>query len=408
MSMVAGFRLIETLPDLEALGKQLAGEQVLAVDIEADSFHHYFPKVCLVQISTNKQTFIIDPLATGNLGALQPLFSTHKIKKVFHGADYDIRSLFRDFSIKVNNLFDTMIASQFLGEKDVGLAATVKRRFGILLNKKYQKANWSKRPLGRNMLLYAAHDTAYLIGLYWELERELTSKGRLSWVEEEYEILSAECAHGAKTESVFQSAKGQDPSDDLNHRVSSGTQPETTHLFKRFKGARKMAPRDLAILENLLQFRESAAMQEDRPPFRLFRNHLINDLVAAKPTDLAALSEPPRLPADFMKRYAKRALKAIRSGLELPEDRLPSFPKAKRLPRDPKKEARIKRLKAWRELKARQLEMEPGLMCNNVLLGVLAEANPKAPNDLEAIPKMKKWQRAAFGKELIDVLCKVV
>ncbi len=387
--MTEGFQLIQTLSDLRSFSKRLAEEEVVAVDIEADSLHRYSPKVCLVQVSANRQSFIVDPLATGNLDAFRPVFANHKIKKIFHGADYDIRSLFRDFAIKTNNIFDTMIASQFLGEKDVGLAAVVKKRFGIVLNKQYQRANWSRRPLSPSMLLYAAHDTAFLIQLYWELERELKAKQRLGWVEEECELLSAECTQANKTGPV---------------PGTGGTNPPTPDLFKRFKGARKMQPRELAVLENLLQFREKIAVQKDKPPFRIFRNHVIKDLVAAKPADGAALNKVSSMPADFMKRYAKGALKAIRRGLDQPEDSLPSFPKAKRPSRDPEKTARLKRLKAWRESKAHELEMALGLVCNNALLGTLAEANPKTPDNLEAIPKMKKWQRAVLGKELIRVL----
>ena len=388
-------QLIETLCDLECLGKQLAGEEVLAVDTEADSLHHYFPKVCLIQISTNQHTFVIDSLAIRTLDVLRPLFSNHKIKKVFHGADYDLRSLFRDFSIEVRNLFDTMVASQFMGKKELSLAAVLNKRFGILLSKKYQRANWSKRPLSHKMLLYAAHDTAHLIRLYRELERELRFKGRLSWVEEECKRLSVECTLAAN---------GQNHGGSLTHFISPKAQPRNTPLFKRFKGAGKMEPRDLAILEELLLFRERRAMQEDRPPFRLFANHVIEKLVRTKPTDREALRKVPGLPADFMKRYAEGVLKAIRSGLELLADRLPSFPKTRPPSPAPKKQARLRRLKVWREQKASQLALEPGLVCNNVLLEALAEAHPKDPDEIGAIPRMKNWQREMFGYEIVDVL----
>lgn len=385
--MVLEPQLIERLSDLECLGKQLAGEDVLAVDIEADSLHHYFSKVCLIQISTNRHTFVIDPLAIRTMDALRPLFGSHKIKKVFHGADYDLRSLFRDFSIEVRNLFDTMVASQFLGKDELSLAALLDKRFGILLSKKYQRANWSKRPLSHNMLLYAARDTAYLIRLYRELEQELRFKGRLSWVEEECKRLSVECTLGDNT-----------------HPISPKAPPGNTPLYKRFKGAGKMAPRDLSIFENLLLFRERRAMKEDRPPFRLFAKRLIEELVRTKPTDRGALMKVPGLPANFMKRYADGALKAIRCGLELPADRLPSFPKTQRPSRDPKKPARLRRLKAWREQKAGQLALEPGLVCNNALLEALAGAHPKDPDELGAIHQMKNWQRKTFGQEIVDVL----
>jgi len=382
--MVAEFRLIHTLSDLKSLCRDLRREDVLALDTEADSLYHYFPKVCLIQISTNRHAFVIDPIAIKTLDPLRPLLASQKIKKVFHGADYDVRSLFRDFTMKVNNLFDTMVASQFIGETEPALAAVVKRRFGAILDKKYQKANWSKRPLSRDMMLYGARDTVYLIRLYHELVEELKAKGRLSWVQEECEILSRDGRTGDKGAE----------------RTPTGRAP----LFKRFKGAGKMAPRDLAVLENILVFRENMAMEKDRPPFRLFSNRVIQDLVRAKPTHRAALRKIQHLPADFIRRYADGVLRAIQGGLELPGDRLPLYPRVRRRPQAPEKQARLKRLKRWRGLKAKELEMQTGLICNNVLLDALAEDNPKGMHGLKAIPGMKVWQRETFGSEIIEVL----
>ena len=404
MPTVLELQLIETLSDLECLGRQLSGESVLAIDTEADSLHHYFPKVCLIQVSTNQHTFVIDPLAVQTMGVLRPLLESQKIKKVFHGADYDLRSLFRDFSIRVDNLFDTMVASQFMGERELSLAVVLNKRFGILLSKKYQRADWSKRPVSDDMLVYAAHDTAHLIRLYRELERELRFKGRLSWVEEECQRLSVECTLGGNSELVPSLANGERHGGSLTRFMPSKARPVKFPLFRRFKGYGKMEPRDLAILEELLLFRERRAMQEDRPPFRLFANRVIKELVRTKPTDRDALRGVPGLPPDFMEGYAEGVLKAIRLGVEVPADRLPSFPKKRVSSPDPKKRARLKRLKAWRQQKARQLELEPGVLCNNALLEALADANPKAPDELRAVPRMKNWQRKTFGHEIVDVL----
>jgi ribonuclease D len=382
--MVAEFRLIHTLSELKSLCRQLSGEEILALDTEADSLYHYFPKVCLIQIATNRHAFVIDPIAIKTMDPLSPLLANQRIKKVLHGADYDLRSLFRDFAIEVNNLFDTMVASQFIGENEPALSAVVKKRFGAILDKKYQRANWSKRPLTHDMMLYAALDTAYLIRLYRELEEELRAKGRLGWVHEECEILSRDVGAGDK---------GAD-------RTLTGHPP----LFKRFKGAGKMAPRDLAVLENILLFREKMAIEKNRPPFRLFSNRVIQDLIRAKPTRRAALRKIQDLPAECIRRYADGILEAIQKGLELPGDRLPSYPKVRRRPQAPEKQARLKRLKRWRGLKAKELEIQAGLICNNVLLDALAEENPKGVHGLKAVPNMKVWQRKAFGPEIIEVL----
>jgi ribonuclease D len=146
------------------------------------------------------------------------------------------------------------------------------------------------------------------------------------------------------------------------------------------------------------------AMQEDRPPFRIFPNRIIPELVSAKPTDLAALLKVPDLPPACKKRYAEGMLAAIQQGLELPADELPRYPKNRRPPPDPEKQARLKRLKSWRSVKAGQLELRTGLICSNVVLDALAEGNPKNVDGLKVIPGMKAWQRKVFGQEIIRVI----
>lgn len=396
--MSTNFEFIDSFSDLERLGKRLSKERVIAVDIEADSLHHYAPKICLIQISTLKDTFIVDPLATKTIEPLSPLLSGREIKKVFHGADYDLRSLLRDFGTALQNIFDTMIASQFLGEKEVGLAAVLKTRFGVILNKKYQKADWSKRPITHDMLLYAAADTHYLVKLYHELERELKRKSRLDWVKEECDILSVECATPNNTHWTCRPGTADVG---LQHTNKAD---EGSPLFRRFKGAGTMPPRDLAILEKLLAFRDRRARKQDRPPFKLFGNNLIKELVKAKPASRRAIENIPGLPRNFMKQYAKEALSAISKGIAVPKHRLPVYPKKPRPRRDPKKQDRMLRLKTWRDIKAKDLDLEPGVLCNNALLDAVAALRPESIDGLEAIPAMRQWQKRLFGQEIIRVV----
>jgi len=184
------YEWIETPPRLEGVARILGQAKIIGVDLEADSFYHYFEKVCLVQIATESASYVMDPLALKDLSALRPVFSNPRIRKVFHGADYDIRSLYRDFRLEPENLFDTQLACKFLGLRESGLEALLRSRFHVELNKKYQRADWSQRPLSPEMVEYAAMDGMYLIPLARMLEKELKEKSRLSWVEEECLFLS--------------------------------------------------------------------------------------------------------------------------------------------------------------------------------------------------------------------------
>jgi len=147
--MEANYQFIEIGSELEKIARSFEKEKIIAVDLESDSMYHFKEKVCLIQMATKRNSILIDPLQIRNLSSLKPFFSNQNIKKIFHGADYDIRSLYRDFKIKVNNLFDTELACRFLGIKETGLEAVLKNFFRISLNKKYQKKDWSIRPFYR-------------------------------------------------------------------------------------------------------------------------------------------------------------------------------------------------------------------------------------------------------------------
>ncbi len=145
--MGTNYKIIDTVAGLEKAVRTLEKGKAVAVDMEADSMYHFKEKVCLIQMATKKSSILIDPLHVKDLSSLKPLFSDPDIKKIFHGADYDVRSLFRDFTIEINNLFDTELACRFLGNEGTGLEAVLKKYLDISLNKKYQKKDWSQRPL---------------------------------------------------------------------------------------------------------------------------------------------------------------------------------------------------------------------------------------------------------------------
>ncbi|WP_136515447.1 ribonuclease D [Geomonas edaphica] len=362
--------LITDQKTLDELVERLAKETVLAFDLEADSLHHYTEKVCLIQVSSEQENRLIDPLADLDVRVLAPIFANPAIKKIFHGADYDMRSLYRDFGIEVVNLFDTMIASQFLGESEFGLAALLKKRFGVELDKRYQKADWSKRPFSPEMLEYAMKDTSLLIPLYRQLEQELVGKGRLTWVEEESELVA-----GVRSPSR-----------------------EGELMCLRFKGANKMKPRELAVLEELLKFRDEKARSADVPPFRILSNDLLRELAEKQPRNNFELVGIHSMSSKLIERLGRGLLQAVVAGLAVPQDKLPQVQQSRRPVLDRIQDEKVKRLKVWREAKSAQLGLGVGLVANNTLLEALAEPG-SSHNAL-----LKRWQREAFGDELVSLI----
>jgi ribonuclease D len=375
---VSGSDIIADQESFRALVARLAVEQVIAVDLEADSLHHYTEKVCLIQVSTQHETSLIDPLAPLDLTLLAPVMANPAILKIFHGADYDMRSLYRDFGIEVRNLFDTMIAAQFLGEKELGLAAQLKKRFGVELDKRFQKADWSKRPLSPEMMEYARKDTSLLIELYGQMVEELRVKGRLAWVEEESELVAG----------VRSAVRDGEP------------------LYLRFKGATKLKPRTLAILEELLRFRDEKARQIDVPPFKILGNEIVRELAEKRPRTMAELTAIQGLSPKLIDRYGRGLLQSVAAGVALPADRLPHFPAVQRTVRSRYQEECLKRLKVWREEKAEYLGIGIGLVANNTLLEALADAPPEITGgkDPFSVLKLKEWQKEALGNDLLEIL----
>lgn len=367
------YSLVENHSDLSRLTDELIKEDAIGVDLEADSLFHYQEKVCLLQISTPHKNILIDPLSIKNLSPIAPIFANPKILKIFHGSDYDIRSLYRDFSIRVESLFDTELAARFLGLRQTSLASLLEDRFNVVVEKKYQRKDWSMRPLPEEMLSYAVKDTCHLLPLGRILQKELGEKGRLSWVEEECDILSR----------VRPAPSNNEP------------------LFIRFKDSGKLDQRDLAILEAVLQLREEIASLHDRPPFKVFGNGQIMEILNRRPLsekDLTGLSRGQ------IKKYGSSILKRIQEAITLPEDKLPVFPKRKRKSLSPKISRRIKSLKEWREQYSGRLGLDRSLICTNSQIRSLALAVPTTLEQMSRIDGIRKWQRGLFGLEICSIL----
>jgi ribonuclease D len=380
--MSVPYEMIEDQASLESMMPRIESEPVLAIDVEADSMFHFREKVCLIQIGTADSCFVVDPLRIPDLSPLKTIFAAGGIRKIFHGSDYDVRSLYRDFAFEIENLFDTQVACMFLGYRETGLEAVLRKRFQVQLDKKYQKKDWSQRPLPPEMVAYAAGDVRFLLPLARELEQELVAKNRLEWVLEECWLL----------------AKAR-PSN-----CGCPANKETDPLFLRFKGAGRLKSRGLAVLEALLQLRMTIAEEKDRPVFKTINNDVILKLAVARPLSMKRLQNLQILSAKQSKMYADRILRTIREAMELPKDALPVYPR-KRAPRMPRQvPRRVELLKQWRSRRAADLGMDPGLACNKALITALAVANPSTSEELARVDRIKQWQCREFGREIVEVL----
>ena len=368
---------LQTNAEVRDLAGRLSGAVLVAADTEAAGYHRYRDTVCLLQLSTRLETYVIDTLAVTDLRPLAPIFARTETEIVFHDADYDLRLLSRDFDISVTHLFDTKIAAQFIGEQAFGLGSLVEKYLGITLEKKHQRADWAQRPLPADMLHYAAEDTRHLPELRDALYESLTRLGRLHWAQEEF--------------SLMQQTRWL-PADD-------------SELYMRIKGARDLKPRELAVLRELHGWRERVAEERDVATFRILNNEALLEISRRMPTRADELSKIPGVGASLIERRGNELLAAVQRAAALDEASLPRFPRhPRRPPPDADFDARVDKLRAARDRVAEQLKLDRGFLMPRQQLEDIARERPRNAEQLLRVRDIRKWQVEALGDAILRAL----
>lgn len=355
---------------------EISTARELAIDTEGASFHRFVDRIYLLQISTRERSAIVDPLAVPRLDGLGALMEREDVEVVFHDADYDLRLLRQDYGWEVVRIFDTRVAAQLLGIRAFGLAALLERYFGVKLEKKYQRADWSLRPLTPGMLDYAAQDTRHLLALRDRMRDELERAGRLAWAEEEFAI----------------------------EQKVRWAPDEQGLAFLRIKGTRDLNRRELAVFRELVQWRNGVAAELDRATFRVVGNEPLLELARRQPTARKELSQVKGMPRGIIEQRGGEILEAVARGQAVPDADLPRFPKPRRWDRDPDFDARASALKTARDAVARRLDMDPGVVCAKDRIDAVARRNPSTASELEEVTELRRWQRDALGEAYLEAL----
>jgi ribonuclease D len=367
---------IDTPKQVELFLDDISGVREIALDTEGASFHRFIDRIYLLQITTRERSAVIDPIPIGAPPRLGEALEDPTVEVVFHDADYDLRLLYQDYGWHVRNIFDTRIAAQLLGIKSFGLAALLEQFFGVQLDKKHQRADWSLRPLTQGMLDYAAQDTRYLLDLRDELRSRLEKLGRLEWAKEEFERLE-----GTKWDAEDESEN-----------------------FLRIKGARDLTHRELALLRELVPWRDGVARELDRATFRVMGNEVLLDIARTAPANVQQLAGLKGMPRGILDRGGAAILSAVKRGLEAAEEHLPKFPRAAKWEREEDFEANVARLKTIRDAAAVRLSLDPGVLCSRERLEAVVRRKPARVKDLEDVSGLRRWQIGEMGEELIDAL----
>ncbi len=358
---------------LKQLAQILSNQPVIAVDTESNSLFAYHEQVCLIQFSTPEADTLVDPLALDDLSMLGPIFAEPAIQKIFHAGEYDLLCLKRDFGFSFTNLFDTMIAARILGRKAVGLGALLEAEFGLMVDKRHQRANWGKRPLPDYLLDYARQDTHHLIALKDKLQKQLEEKGLLPLAEEDFRRLC------------------------LVENNHDNGKPACW----RVNGAHQLSPQQAAVLQELCKYRDEVARQKNRPLFKVLSDHTLHAIASRSPSDLDELKSLPGMTQHLLNRHGKALLQAVERGIQAAPVHRPHNARP-----DERFLGRLEALKLWRKRKAQELGVESDVILPRDLLHRLAAQNPQGEQALVECLQDVPWRQQRFGGEILRVIRK--
>lgn len=355
-----------------------------ALDCEAAGFHRYSDRLCLLQITTDAATYIVDPLAFDVRDLLRAPLEDPDVEIVMHGADYDLRLLDRDLGIRMQGLFDTQVAASILGESALGLQALLESRLGVTLSKKYQRADWAERPLKDGMLEYAADDTRYLMKLADLLVADLEAANRTRWAFEECRALE---------ENALARPVDDTPEDPVT----------------RVKGARDLSPREVHALREALDWRDGLARARDRAPFRIVGDAPLLEAVLRRPLDTRELADIQGFPGGLARGDGDELLRRFDQVAQLPDDQLKPYPRSQRRGPGrppPEVEELAEKLKAARNRAAESVGLDRGTLLPNALITAVAVEAPADLQSLAGVEGIRGWQVEVVGPALLEVLAR--
>jgi ribonuclease D len=370
---LAPFHLVADRRGWLACLRNIEAAPHLAIDLEANSMFAYTERVCLIQISTAGADYIIDPVKYNDLDELGDILADPAIEKVFHASEYDLILLRRDYGWQLNNLFDTMWAARILGYSQIGLGNLLEKFFNVHTSKRFQKANWCRRPLSAPELAYAQMDTHYLLAIRDRLVAELATAGCL-----------------AEAREIFnEQSRVRLP--------NNGFDPDG---FWNMNGAQEMPPAKMAALKALYIFRDREAKRRNAPVFKVLSDRTLLELANAMPAHMGELSRIHGMSAGQQQRYGRTILDLIADAYDAP---VPQPPKRAKRPPDSVLN-RYDRLHRWRKDRARARGVESDVIMSRDALWAIAHSAPKTMAELADLNVLGPWRLMTYGLDVLRLV----
>lgn len=361
---------------LDQMVSRLKSQPSIAVDTESNSLFVYQEQVCLIQFSTPDVDYLVDPLVLKDLSSLGPIFADPAIEKIFHAAEYDLICLRRDFNFTFANLFDTMQAARILGREGVGLGSLLEAEFGILVDKRYQRANWGVRPLPPVQLAYARQDTHFLFALRERMETALLEAGRWELAKEDFVRLCRPVETNGNTNGNSDHENGW-----------------------RVSGSKELTPQQMAILYELCSYRDDQARSANLPPFKILSNQALVEIAELEPRLLEELNNVENLHPRQIQRHGDQLLKAVVRGLAAEPVRRHHAPRP-----DDAILARLDALRIWRRNEGKAMGVESDIILPRDVMFTLAEGNPRTMNEICTMMSDLPYRAGQYGEKILHAL----
>jgi ribonuclease D len=362
----AAMDVLTTTADLERACARMAQHPFVTIDTEFLRETTYYPLLCVAQMASADDAFVIDALADGiDLSSFFGLLANEKVVKVFHAARQDIEIVWNMAETIPHPIFDTQVAAMVLGYGDsISYDQLVQRITGDTLDKSHRFTDWTRRPLSDAQIAYALSDVTHLRAVYEKLSADLAKQGRVNWVEAEMNVLTSPDTYRMEPERAWER---------LKNRVRK--------------------PKELAVLIEIAAWREREAQERDVPRSRVLKDETIADISVQAPTSIDRLGNLRSLPKGFERsRWGETIVDAVKRGLARDPKTLPALD---RFRPPPKTAATLELLKVLLRMTAEQ----HGVAAK--VIATVDELERIAASDEADVPAMKGWRRELFGEKAL-------
>ena len=363
------YMYIATQENLAAFVERARSSSVLAIDTEFLREKTYYAKLCLLQMATDDEVVIVDPFEMDDLSVLAPLLTDERIVKLFHAAGQDLEIILREVGVLPRPVFDTQIAAALLGHtQQIGYEALVHAECGVSLKKIDSFTDWSRRPLSASQRDYAADDVVYLPRLYAGMRAALEEKGRLHWLDHDFEELSDPARYEA------------------NER----------ERFRRLKRVSQLSRRQLSAAREVAAWRELEAQRRDVPRKWVVTDEQIVEACKREARTIDELFMVRGLSDRLSTKDARAVVSLISSALSAPPDTWPELDRCGKS--EPNVDAELDLMSALVRLRAKE---------NGIAFPTLASHDDLARvarGYREGVDLLRGWRRAIVGEELLELL----